>query len=228
VGQDADLAGHLHETYGIDVAGLSTMDRDVYRVDRVDGAAWVARVFPAQRGVPAVEGDEAILRALEGAGFPAERCAGPVSNMDGRPVLVTEFVPGERAPARARTYAILGALLGRLHSRPTRAARPGGAWHHLCPQGGPAEEIAAALALLDGRGLAEHRLRATVADTAGGRRLPRTHDRLLERWPRLEDAGEGAGRAAARPDTGRRDRRPRDPGDAGARGRVIIPGHSPL
>jgi hypothetical protein len=46
-------------------------------------------------------------------------------------------------------YAILGALLGRLNTRPAEGIRIGGAWHHLCPQGGPAEEIAAVRSMLD-------------------------------------------------------------------------------
>jgi Ser/Thr protein kinase RdoA (MazF antagonist) len=150
------LSEHLAQTYGIDVAGLSAMDRGVYRVDRHDGPAWVARVF-ATRDRAAVEGDDEVLRALERGGFPAERPAGPVSVMDGQPVMVTSYVAGERAPGRARTYAILGALLGRLHARPATNIRPGGAWHHLCPQGTPRDEIGAVLALLP-----DSRLRSTV------------------------------------------------------------------
>jgi Ser/Thr protein kinase RdoA (MazF antagonist) len=144
----------------------------VFRVDRPDGPAWVARVFAPERSLAAVEGDAAILRGLERAGFPAERCAGDVSTMDGHAVLVTEFVEGERAKGRARTYAILGALLGRLHARPAEGTRAGGAWHHLC-QGGPAEEIAAVRTMLDEYGLAaDHRLRSTVDQMDDAADLP--------------------------------------------------------
>jgi aminoglycoside phosphotransferase (APT) family kinase protein len=166
------LSEHLGAAYGIEVAHLSALDAGVYRVDRRDGPAWVARVFASERGDGA-EGDAEILRALERAGFPAERCAGPVSMMDGRAVLVTEFVSGARAPGRARTYAILGALLGRLHARPATAVRAGGGWHHLCPQGGPGDEIAAVRVLLDECGLADdHPLRSTVEEMDDAADLP--------------------------------------------------------
>jgi hypothetical protein len=56
------------------------------------------------------------------------------------------LVPGEKARG-ARAY--LGGLLGRLHAWPGDGLRPGGAWHHLVPQGSPTEEIEAALTLLN-------------------------------------------------------------------------------
>ena len=144
------LADHLAARHGITLTGLTELDPGVFRVERADGEPWVARVFPAARPLVEVEGDAAILRGLERAGFPAERCATetPVSELDGQGVLVTAFVPG--APASgARAFAYLGALLGRLHAHPGDGLRPGGAWHHLVSQGGPSEEIEAALALLD-------------------------------------------------------------------------------
>jgi Ser/Thr protein kinase RdoA (MazF antagonist) len=172
-GVDSGLAAHPEQTYGVQVQPISTLDKGVYRVDRPDGTPWVARVFPAERGLAAAVGDVAILGGLERAGFPAERCAGPVSVMNTMAVVVTGFVPGHRPPRRARTYAVLGALLGRLHARPATTFRAGGAWHHLCPQGGPREEITAALALLDERGLAaDHRLRTVVEQLDDGADLP--------------------------------------------------------
>ncbi len=145
------LPAHLEARYGIEVAGQSRLDRGVFQISRRDGPDWVARVFPPERPSTAVEEDAQILRALAEAGFPAERLARPdaVSTLDNDTVLVTEFVAGVKAEPRARTYAILGALLGRLHLRSGASLRSGGAWHHLSPQGGPADEIAAALALLD-------------------------------------------------------------------------------
>ena len=109
----------------------------MYRVARADGPDWVARVFPAARPLSAAEGDAQVLRALAAGGFPAERCPveSPVSVLDGQPVLVTEFVPGERPRGNGRTYAILGALLGRLHARSGEALPPGGGWHHLALAG---------------------------------------------------------------------------------------------
>ncbi|HEY6312604.1 MAG TPA: hypothetical protein VIY52_17630 [Streptosporangiaceae bacterium] len=43
------IARHLQARYGIAVSGLAELDLGVYRVDRADGPAWVARVFPAAR-----------------------------------------------------------------------------------------------------------------------------------------------------------------------------------
>jgi Ser/Thr protein kinase RdoA (MazF antagonist) len=157
---------------------MAELDRDVFRVDRRDGPAWVVRVFPRQRPIEAVEGDAAILNKLAEAGFPAERCAAPVSTLDDRGVLVTQFVEGIPPDRPGRTFAILGALLGRLHARPATSARPGGAWHHLVPTGVPADEIDAALSLLQ-----EVRDRAADAD--------REHyDLLLDAVAGLDDAAD--------------------------------------
>jgi Ser/Thr protein kinase RdoA (MazF antagonist) len=145
------LMGHLIDRYKIRVDGLTGLDEDVFRVSRPDGPDWVARVFPPERPLDAVEGDAVILRALRDGGFPAERCAveDPVSSWDGRGVLVTEFVVGDRPEGKGPTFAVLGALLGRLHQRGAGDMRPGGAWHHAAPEGGPREEIAAMLARLE-------------------------------------------------------------------------------
>jgi aminoglycoside phosphotransferase (APT) family kinase protein len=148
------LPAHLEERYGISVRATEKLDVGVVRVDRLDGPSWVARVFPAARPLAAVEGDARILQGLERQGFPAERCAtaDPVSVHEGQGVLVTELVEGDPADGRGRSFGYLGGLLGALHAR-TRdagtAMRPGGAWHHLGVEGGPREEVAAALSLLD-------------------------------------------------------------------------------
>lgn len=145
------LAGHLAERYGTAVTGLTELDVGVFRVDRAEGTPWVARVFPAERPLAEAEGDATILRGLERGGFPAERCAHaePVSELAGQGVLVTGFLPGAKADGSGRTFAYLGALLGRLHAQPAEDMRPGGAWHHLVVRGGgPTEEIEAALTLL--------------------------------------------------------------------------------
>jgi hypothetical protein len=124
-----------------------------------------------------VAGDAAILRYLAAHEFPAERCAAdePVSDLDGRSVLVTGWA--DPVPRQQRWDAIraaaglshLGALLGRLHTLDAvpaagtgvtpaagtggmgmgdgAVARPGGAWHHLA-DGLPSAEIAAASQML--------------------------------------------------------------------------------
>ena len=175
------LPAHLEQQYGIEVAGVTGLDVGVYRVARTGGADWVARVFPAARPVSAAEGDARVLQALAQGGFPAERCAAgsPVSVLDGQAVLVTEFVAGMRPRGNGRTYAILGALLGRLHARPGEGLPPGGGWHHLALAGTPADEVAVARSLLaelessagarDANGFAvlDQALAAAAASTVG-------------------------------------------------------------
>jgi Ser/Thr protein kinase RdoA (MazF antagonist) len=143
------LAEHLRSVYGVDVSGLSELDRGVHRV-RVDGGPdWVARTFDGARPPAAVRDDAAILRRLADAGFPAERLAADdaVTTLGETSVLVTRFVAGPR-PTGGRAWAILGALLGGLHSSPADWAPPGGGWHHLAA-GTPRDEIAAATELLE-------------------------------------------------------------------------------
>src|SRR5437588_611504 len=94
------LPAHLEAHYGIRVTSLTQLSphgAGVFRVDRGDGPAWVARMFPETgRSVDRLEGDVAILRFLEEHQFPAERCghADPVSVHQGQHILVTEYVPG--------------------------------------------------------------------------------------------------------------------------------------
>jgi Ser/Thr protein kinase RdoA (MazF antagonist) len=127
----------------------------VFRVDRSDGDPWVARVFPPRRARAAVEGDATILRFLAEHDFPAERLAldDAVSDFDGRATLVTQFVDGEHFPPRAER-PVLGDLLGRLHALPLPAQGPvtragGATGEDPSREGSPAQELAAALALLD-------------------------------------------------------------------------------
>jgi Ser/Thr protein kinase RdoA (MazF antagonist) len=154
------LRSHLEAQYGIDVTAMADLDIGVWRVVRADGPDWVARWFPARRPAEAVAGDAEILRYVAAHEFPAERCAAddPVSALDGRAVLVTEWA--DPVPRKQRRDAIravgglgrLGALLGRLHTLPAAGgavARPGGAWHHLA-DGPPAEEAVAAGQMLAG------------------------------------------------------------------------------
>jgi Ser/Thr protein kinase RdoA (MazF antagonist) len=152
------LSTHLETHYGIRVDSLADLDVGVWWVRRADGPDWVARWFPARRPTAAVEGDAEILRFLAAHDFPAERCATaePVSVLDGRAVLVTEWA--EAVPRERRREAIrgagglgeLGALLGRLQTLPPggeAVARPGGGWHHLA-DGLPSAEVAAASQML--------------------------------------------------------------------------------
>jgi len=147
----SDITAHLRERYGIDATGAEELDAGVHRVARRDGPDWVARVFGAQRPLADVQSEADLLKALERGGFPAERCADPeaVSRWGERSVLVTEFVEPAAALRPRRSAAFLGGLLGALHAHSGEGRRAGGAWHHLSPTGGPHEEIAAAMTLLD-------------------------------------------------------------------------------
>jgi Ser/Thr protein kinase RdoA (MazF antagonist) len=186
----ARLRAHLSAEYGIVGAAMTELDVGVGRAERSDGRDWVARWFPPGRAAAAADGDAEILRYLAQRDFPAERvaAAAPVSSLDGRPVLVTEWaapVPRERrrqAIQAAGGLRQLGAMLGRLHALPAGTgalARPGGGWHHLA-DGSPTGEVAAASRMLAD---AAHRfagaerdayqeLRAEVSALDAGQGLP--------------------------------------------------------
>jgi Ser/Thr protein kinase RdoA (MazF antagonist) len=191
------IARHLEERYGIAVRELAELDLGVYRADRPDGPAWVARVFPAARAVSAAAGDAEILALLGQHGYPAERpaAAEPLSVLDGQAVLVTEFVPGVPQAERAAVIraagglARLGELLGVLHALPAPdgpVARAGGAWHTLT-DGSPADEIRAIRALL-----------AECADAAAPADQP--HFATLARELADADGGDGLPTALIHPD----------------------------
>ena len=148
------LGGHLAEAYGVEVKRIRELDVGVFRVDRADGPSWIARVLPRSRPREAAVGDVEILRFFERTEFPAERCAqpDPLTTYNGHAVIVTDLARGRAAKRDGASLAALGDLLGRLHTLtnlPPAADRPGGAWHHLVPQGGPRDEIDALVALLD-------------------------------------------------------------------------------
>ncbi len=193
VGQES-LPAHLEKTYGVRVAATAELDGGVVRVDLVDGAPWVARIFPAARPLAAVEGDAEILHLMARHDFPAERCVpDPVSVHEGQAVLVTELVPGTNARGDARPALLrrLGELLGRLHTLPEAdgaAARPAGSWHSLSIHGGGRSEDVRALGTL----LQDAKTRA-----------PATHqgafDDLVTALAEL-DVGDGLPTALAHPD----------------------------
>jgi Ser/Thr protein kinase RdoA (MazF antagonist) len=153
----ADLKAHLETRFCIKVSDISQLGHNVFKVERNDDPSWVARVFDSlTRTLETVEEDAEILRFLEDHSFPAERCAlpSPVSiTPDGQSVLVSVFVEGRRPRKGEQLFPRLGDLLGRLHTMQVDAAgaisRKGGAWHHICSEGGPKEEIQAALSMLE-------------------------------------------------------------------------------
>jgi len=151
------LLAHLRDRYGIDpiaVTKLSVHKTYVFRIDRKDGSPWVARAFPPARPRAGVEGDAAILTFLERQGYPAESLAADdaVSDFDGSAVLVTRFVEGGQLPDGAEKFAMMGKLLGRLHSLPydDSVSRPGGAsGEDPSREGSPRQDLLAALGFLD-------------------------------------------------------------------------------
>lgn len=187
------LPGHLEATYGISVDAVTQLAPGVLRVDRRDGPPWVARMHVIGRPVARAADDAAVLSFVAQRGLIAERCARPepVSELDGRAVMVTEFVPGERWPDTADAFLEFGTLLGRVHTLPADggpAARPAGSLHLLPDyEGSPGQDLAAAdamLADLDGRVPAEHR---------------ETHERLRALLPSADD-GSGLPEAFVHPD----------------------------
>jgi len=201
------LRSHLRAAYGIRVTSMTELDDGVWLVARPDGPDWVARWFPPARPAEAVAGDAEILEYLAEHDFPAEQCAdaSPVSVLDGRGVLVTEYEPPvprdqRRAAIRAAGgLARLGAVLGRLHTVPAgpgALARPGGAWHHLA-DGRPSAEVAAAGQLL---AAAAGRFTAPVpAWSAHAAAEWAAYQALCARVAAL-DAGDGLPEALTHPD----------------------------
>jgi Ser/Thr protein kinase RdoA (MazF antagonist) len=174
------LAQHLADRYRIRPGNLTVLDGGVFRVEREDDPAWVARVFHADRPVARAEGEAAVLRVLEQKGYPSERCAhaDPVSTLDGRAVLITEFVEGAlpgkggRSSVPLTTFEALGELLGMLHDMsglPRETQRDAGSWHGDPEHEGlPSEDVVAARSWLDA-------VEARVPDAARG-----PYDTLLD------------------------------------------------
>ena len=151
------LVTHLRSRYDIDAVGatqVSVHRADVFRVDRADGHAWIARAFPPARPRAGAEGDAGILRFLALHDYPAERLAthDAVSDFEGSTVLVTEFIDGEHIPPFTDNMTVMADLLGRLHALRSDGTitRPGGA-QAIDPsrEGSPRQDLLAALALLD-------------------------------------------------------------------------------
>lgn len=149
------LPEHIESAYGVRVDALATLSPHgggVFRVDRSDGPAWVARVFPRDAGhVPSLDGDVRVLRLLEAHDFPAERVVGDgLSTFDGQRVLLTTHVAGEPAAAGP---AAMADFAGRLHALPVTKAqvgRDGGAFgHDPVNEGRPVRDLDAAAGFLD-------------------------------------------------------------------------------
>jgi len=192
-----ELRAHLVDRYGIHVQAMLTLDQDVILMRRSDGPSWVARVFPATRGLDEVRGDAEILEWLAEVGYPAERCATdePVSELDGCAVLVTEAITSARGPDRRKAIKDaggirrLGELLAELNTLavPSGApSRPGGAWHHMAT-GKPVAEVEAARLMLE-----EAESRAAARELGSFTTLTEELDSL--------DAGNGLPEAFVHPD----------------------------
>lgn len=146
------LGDHIAEVHGRVPSKLTELDIGVFRVDFARGASWVARITPPSLGSGQARQDADLLRTLEAAGFPAERPAveAPVSELDGQGVLVTERIAGRRPTYSPELSRRLARLLAQLHVvQGPGTGRPGGAWHHLVPNGDPGRELAEAGRLVD-------------------------------------------------------------------------------
>ncbi len=150
------LVAYLRDRYDIGAVAatkLSVHKTYVFRIDRNDGEPWVAPRSPA-RPCAGAEGDAAVLRFLERQDYPAERLAvdDAVSDFDGSAVLVTRFVEGIDLPNGIEKFAMMGELLGRLHTLPydDSVSRPGGSsGEDPSREGTPRQDLLAALSFLD-------------------------------------------------------------------------------
>ena len=178
------LPAHLEQAHGIAVAKMTQLDVGVFKIDRNDGPALVARLFPAVRRYAAAQGDLAVLRHLAELNFPAERpkSGTPLTEHEGQAVLVTEFVKAApKAKQPPHPIVRLGARIGRLHGLevPHGADRPAGALHHFA-EGTMTDELRAAASWLDAIGThtpdapasAIADLHAALDDADGGDGLP--------------------------------------------------------
>jgi Ser/Thr protein kinase RdoA (MazF antagonist) len=180
------LLAHLRDQYGVDATAATKASQHndhVFRVDRSDGDPWIVRVYPPARPRVGVEGDAAILRFLERRDYPAERLAvdDAVSDLDGASVLVTGFVDGGELPDGSEKIAMMGDLLGRLHTLELEdsVSRPGGAaGDDPHREGSPTQDLMAALSLLD------------AVDTKVAPASRESFEHLREQV-RSADAGEG-------------------------------------
>ena len=183
------LGDHLREIYGIDVSAITQLSphgAGVFKIERADGPAWVARLFhDGGRPVESVLGDIEIMRHLEAHDFPGERVAheNPMSRLADHDVLVTVHAPG-RHHEDTQALEGLAELLGRLHRLPRgegRVLRDGGAFgHDTANEGKPRMDARAAIGFLDsvahriapeGRPVLD-RLRAELEGVDAGDGLP--------------------------------------------------------
>jgi hypothetical protein len=111
------LPAHLEDHYGIRVTATARLAEGVFRVDHDAGPPWVARMMVASRPLARTEQDAGVLRFLERQGFPAERCAhaSPVTELGGRAVLITGYLPHQGFFPRREYITALAAVI-RAHS----------------------------------------------------------------------------------------------------------------
>ena len=123
---EAHLAGHLSDSYGIEVADTRALDHGVWRIVRADGADWVARLFLPGRGEARVRHDAALLARLEAEDVAAERPAADdaVTMLGEHPVLVTRFIDGRTPGKSKRDLVSVADTLGRLLKVICRRRRP--------------------------------------------------------------------------------------------------------
>ena len=95
----------------------------IYRVQRSAGFPWAVRLFPLARPLERVRGDAAVLRHVASHGIRAERVVlasdgESCVELNGRGVLVTEWIQGTRPDRSPEGLRRIGEVVGRLHALP--------------------------------------------------------------------------------------------------------------
>ncbi len=158
------LTEFLESSFGSRVTALEALDTAVFRVDWHDRASSVARVFPRHRPIAEVLHDQDVLNALEEWQAVEDPVDQGVGRIGEETVWLTRFSDGEPRALTEDDAAVVGDLVGRLHTLPHTPPfdRISGAWHAVSPGGGTRRDDLVVLAELleDARSLGGHADRA--------------------------------------------------------------------
>eukprot|EP01112_Ceratiomyxa_fruticulosa_P020363 TRINITY_DN6908_c0_g1_i2.p1 TRINITY_DN6908_c0_g1~~TRINITY_DN6908_c0_g1_i2.p1 ORF type:complete len:239 (-),score=40.34 TRINITY_DN6908_c0_g1_i2:247-963(-) len=134
------LKAHIETTYNIKVNNISKLDEGVFKFERENDKTWVVRIFPEGRDIEHVKGDAEVLSFLNKQGFPAETLVHEnIETLDGRGILVSEFIEGSPPDQNEQNLYKLGKMVGLLSSLPVAdslAQRLSGSLHHYALNGG--------------------------------------------------------------------------------------------
>src|SRR5581483_7561486 len=107
----------------------SDTEKHIYRVEQANGERWVLRLSPFTSNDRTLLELANLLTFLENQNYPAERIIQTaehtaVGTAAGWRFLMTTFLKGVRLDYTPSTLALLGAMLGRLHSLKTSTSIP--------------------------------------------------------------------------------------------------------